>query len=59
MIDLKAGDNKYRNPNKLIWQRPFRSLVSGSSGSGKMFWLLKQLQRKDIPFDMYDIMVCF
>lgn len=37
MIDLKAGHSKYNNPNKLIWQLPFRAIFSGSSGSGKTF----------------------
>lgn len=51
MIPLDKGENKTRNKNKLIWQHPFRAIISGSSGTGKTFWLLKQLQNKDSPFD--------
>lgn len=35
MIVLQAGDNKYRNPAKLIWQYPFRTIISGSSAALK------------------------
>lgn len=51
MIPLDKGENKKRNKNKLIWQHPFRAIVSGASGTGKTYWLLNQLQRKDSPFD--------
>lgn len=51
MIPLDKGEDKKRNKNKIIWQHPFRAIVTGASGTGKTYWLLKQLQRKDSPFD--------
>jgi hypothetical protein len=50
-IDIFEGEKEYRNPNPLLWQHPFRAVVSGASGTGKTGWLIKQLIRKDSPFD--------
>lgn len=49
--ELTEGETKAKNPSKLLWQHPFRAIVGGSSGCGKTFWLLRQLQNKDSPFD--------
>jgi len=50
-INIFEGEQKYKNPNKLLWQHPFRAIISGASGTGKTAWLINQLIRKDSPFD--------
>lgn len=48
---LFKDEQKPRNPSKMLWQHPFRAVVSGSSGCGKTGWLIQALADKRSPFD--------
>ena len=50
-VSLLAGEIEYRNPNMILLQHPSRTVISGASGTGKTYWLMKLLQHKDSPFD--------
>ena len=52
MLDLCSNEIKYRNIDKTMAQHPYRMTVSGCSGTGKTYWLIKNLcQHKDSSFD--------
>lgn len=49
---LQNGEIQYRNANPLQFKHPFRAISVGKSGSGKTYWLLKNiLLDKHQPFD--------
>lgn len=49
---LQKGEVKYKNPNPIQLQHPFRAISAGRSGSGKTYWLLKHVVLdKHSPFD--------
>jgi hypothetical protein len=50
-INLLENESIHRNPNPLQFQHPYRAVISGASGTGKTLWIMKNLQKKDSPFD--------
>ena len=49
---LQGSEIKYRNTNPFQFQHPFKAISVGSSGSGKTYWLLKNiLLDPHMPFD--------
>ena len=49
---LQRNELKYRNPNPLQLQHPFRAISAGKSNSGKSYFLLKHLLLDpQMPFD--------